>query len=87
MMHRVIWLAVTVAAAVVLVYLSRFWVFDLWGRQGLFGVQELRPQGDLLSLWLRGTGAAPFELLIWAISAFLVLTGLEKLYGLLTKHD
>ncbi len=87
MTRRIFWLMVTLIVAVILLYLSRFWIFDLWGRQGLFGIQDIRPQRGLLARWLRGTQFAPFELIIWVVSFFLILTGLEKLYGRFGKHD
>ena len=87
MITRIVWMALTIIVAIVLLYLSRFWVFDLWGREGLFGVKELRPQGGLLSGWLRPIGLAPFELIIWVVGVFLVLTGLENLYGRLRKKS
>jgi hypothetical protein len=79
-MKRIVWLIVMALVAAILFYLSRFWGLMLWTRGGLFGVAELRPQGGLVDQWLRGTNLAPFELLIWAIGAFLVLTVLQKLY-------
>ncbi len=86
MMRRVLWLAFAALTAAILLYLSRFWVFQLWDRGGLFGLQDLRPQGGLLAQWLRGTDAAPFELLIWVLGGFLILTALQKLYDLTTKR-
>ena len=85
MTKRIVWMVITISAAVVLVYLSRFWVFDLWGREGLFGIQEIRPRGGLLARWLRGTSLAPFELIIWFLGFFLILTWLEKAYSKLKK--
>mmetsp|Transcript_24127 Transcript_24127/g.44858 ORF Transcript_24127/g.44858 Transcript_24127/m.44858 type:complete len:88 (+) Transcript_24127:8047-8310(+) len=79
-MKRIVWLAVATLVAAILFYLSRFWSFSLWPRSGLFGIEQLRPQGGLVGRWLRGTDFAPFELLIWAIGAFLLLTVLQKLY-------
>ena len=79
-MKRLIWMAVVVCVALVIFYLSRFWTLSLWPGSGLFGIEALRPQGSLLGQWLRGTDFAPFELLIWAVGAFLVLTVLQKLY-------
>ena len=75
------WLAVIATAflALGLLYLSRFWIFDLWGRPGLFGWDVLRPQGGLLGQWLRGTALRPFELLIWAIGGFALLSALQRL--------
>ena len=79
-MKRLVWMAIVVFVAAVFFYLSRFWTLSLWPRSGLFGIEALRPQGSLVGQWLRGTDFAPFELLIWAIGAFLVLTVLQKLY-------
>ena len=83
MIKRVFWLAVATVVGAALFYVSRFWEFRLWGRDGLFGIDALRPQGDLVSRWLRGTDLAPFELLIWGVGAFLLLSVLQKLYDLL----
>lgn len=82
-MKRLIWMIIAIAVAAILYYLSRFWTLSLWPRSGLFGIEELRPQGSLVGQWVRGTDFAPFELLIWAVGAFLVLTILQKLYDLL----
>ncbi|MBE1284380.1 MAG: hypothetical protein GJ676_13795 [Rhodobacteraceae bacterium] len=87
MSRRVFWMTLTVLVAAVLIYLSRFWAFDLWGREGLFGLRELRPQGGLLARWLRGTVFAPFELIIWVVGVFLILTGLEKLYDRIVNRN
>mgnify|MGYP001801981472 FL=1 len=82
-MKRLVWLAFAAIIAAVLFYISRFWYLSLWPRGGLFGIEALRPQGGLVGQWLRGTDFAPFELLICAIGAFLVLSVLQKLYDLL----
>lgn len=87
MSRRIFWLLLTLSVAVILFYLSRFWIFDLWGRAGLFGFRDLRPQGGLLAQWLRGTPLAPFELIIWVVSFFLILTGFEKAYGRFGNRD
>lgn len=79
-MKRILWLIIMAVVAAILFYLSRFWYLSLWPRGGLFGVEALRPQGGLVGQWVRGTDFAPFELLIWAVGAFLVLTVLQKLY-------
>ena len=75
------WFALIATAflAFALLYLSRFWIFDLWGRPGLFGWAALRPQGGLVDQWLRGTSLRPFALIIWAVGAFLVLTFIQNL--------
>ena len=80
MMRRVISLLLVAILALVCFYISRFWDLRLWSRDGLFGIETLQPQGGLLAQWLRGTPAAPFELLIWAIGVFALLTAAQKLY-------
>ena len=84
-MKRIIWLSIITLVGLILLYLSRFWFVSLWPRSGLFGVETLRPQGDLIAAWLRGTDLAPFELLIWAVGVFLILTLLQKLYDRLNQ--
>lgn len=87
MIRRIFWVAVMLFVALALFYLSRFWPFQWWDRPGLFGWRELRPQGGLVAVWLRGTPLAPYELLVWAVGSFLVLTGLQKLYDWTTPGD
>ncbi|WP_415921006.1 hypothetical protein [Tateyamaria sp. SN6-1] len=84
-MRRVVWMILVAFVAAALFYVSRFWSLRLWPRDGLFGVEALRPQGGLVGQWVRGTDFAPFELLIWAVGAFLVLTVLQKLYDLVHR--
>ncbi len=83
-MRKLVFLTMAAAMAGVFFYLSRFWFLSLWPRTGLFGIEGLRPQGGLLARWLRGTDAAPFELLIWAVGCFLVLTWAQTAYDRLT---
>ena len=78
-MKRALILLLVALLGLIMLYLSRFWVFELWSRPGLFGLSELRPNGGLLARWLRGTPFAPFELLIWAAGVFLILTYLQKI--------
>ncbi len=78
-MKRVFVLLLVALLGLIMLYVSRFWIFDLWPRSGLFGWAELRPNGGLLARWLRGTSFAPFELLIWAAGVFMILTGLQKI--------
>ena len=85
MTRRILGLGVVALLTIVAVYLSRFWTLRLWGRDGLFGWEALRPQGNLLGRWLRGTDFAPFELLIWAIGVFVILTWVQKLYDRLNQ--
>ncbi|MDW3225412.1 MAG: hypothetical protein R8G34_21405 [Paracoccaceae bacterium] len=84
MTRRIVMLTLVALIAAVFFYLSRFWYLSLWPRPGLFGLSELRPQGGLVAQWLRGTDAAPFELLIWALGCFVLLTLAQKLYDYAT---
>ena len=89
-MRRVLSLAVVALVGAVLFYVSRFWDFRLWDREGLFGIEALSPGGGLLARWLRGTDFAVYELLVWVVGAFLLLTLLEKLLSLFgngSDHD
>ncbi len=85
-MKRFFGLAITALVCLILLYISRFWIFDLWPRSGLLGIQELRPNGGLLARWLRGTGLGPYELIIWAILVFLSLTYLQKAFDRLSSQ-
>ena len=84
-MSRIIGLILAILLAVIFLYISRFWIFDLWGREGLFGIEYLRPGGDLLRRELSGTFFAPYDLLVWAAAGFFVLTMLEKVWVKLTQ--
>ena len=84
-MRKILFLIVTGLLALTLFYMSRFWFLSLWPRSGLFGIETIRPQGGLLSRWLRGTEAAPFELILWAIGCFLVLSVAQKIIEMLTS--
>lgn len=86
MKQRIIGLVLAILAGILLLYLSRFWVFNLWSRDGLVGIKALRPNGSLLAYWLRGTDLAPFELIIWAVASFMALTYLEKVLAFLKKR-
>ena len=85
-MRKWLLLVIVTLLGVTLYYISRFWTWSLWPRDGLFGIEALRPQGGLLARWLRGTDLAPFELLIWAAGGFLILTAFEKLVARFARH-
>ncbi len=70
----------TVALAVIALYVSPYWVFRLWDRGGLFDIGWLRPQGDLVAQWLRGTPFQPYDIPLWGIGVFLTLTALQWLW-------
>ncbi|MEM8572292.1 MAG: hypothetical protein AAGG56_15490 [Pseudomonadota bacterium] len=89
MIRRSVSLLIVAFVALALFYVSRFWDFRLWGNEGLLGIEMLRPQGGLVAVWLRGTPLAPYELIVWAVGSVLILTGLQKLFDMLTpaaKH-
>lgn len=79
---RIFGLTFATVAFAGLFYVSRFWEFRLWGRGDLYG---LRPQGGYVGQWLRGTDFAPFELLIWGIGVFAVLSVVQMLSGLFVR--
>ncbi len=79
-MRRFLNLIIVSITGILLFYASRFWIFEWWDRPGLFGLKQLPPQGGLLQRWLRGTDLAPFELLIWVMASFIILTWLQKLF-------
>lgn len=87
MIRRIALLTATGCVAFGLFYVSRFWDFQLWDRPGLFGWSELPPQGGLVARWLQGTAAAPFEVLIWAIGVFLVLTVVQNLFDRISPGE
>ena len=76
-MRRLFWMLLIIALGAAF--------FRLWGREGLLGLEWLQPQGGLLARWLRGTDLAPFELLIWVVGVFLILTGLQKIFDRFTR--
>ncbi|MEM7547385.1 MAG: hypothetical protein AAF367_17790 [Pseudomonadota bacterium] len=86
-MRRVVGIAVAAIFLAVLAYLSRFWVFRWWERDGLFGIEVLRPQGELWARWMRDLGLGPYELVLWAIAAFAVLSLAQKLWDSLFNRE
>ena len=86
MIRRVLGPLLALAAFGLLFYASRYWVFRLW-EGPLFDIAILRPQGGVLGRLLRGTEFTPFELVIWAIAAFAVLTILQWIYDRLPPSD
>ena len=80
-MARIFGLILAILLAIVFLYISRFWIFDFWGREGLFGVEYLRPGGDLLRRELRGTFFAPYDLLVWVAGGFIILSMLDNIWS------
>jgi len=85
-MKRALAAVLALAVAVALLYVSRFWPAELWTRGSLLGELGLRPQGDMVRFWLRGTSFATFDLIVWAVGVFLVLSWTDKLLRLLTNR-
>ena len=76
--RHVLGLLSVAALTLVLMYFSRFWIFeDWWGRDGLFGYKELHRNGDFLTRVLRGTPYQVFSLLFWLAGGFLMLSLLQ----------
>ncbi|MCY4301853.1 MAG: hypothetical protein OXC68_09005 [Aestuariivita sp.] len=83
------WFAVLIVliVTILLLYISRFWPIELWGRRSFLGELGFRPGGGLLRHVLRGTPLAQFELIIWAVGGFLVLSLVEKIVSRIWRHD
>ena len=83
MIWRILGLLIAACVGIILLYLSPFWPLELWDRKSELASLGFRPKGDMVSHWLRGTPFAPFNLLIWVVGVFLVLTwmqtGLDRL--------
>jgi len=77
MLGRAVMILLVACLAALLLYASPYWPLQLWGRPGLFGLSQLPPGGDLVGRWLRGTMLAPFDVLVWAMGSFSVLSALQ----------
>lgn len=86
-MRRLVAVGLVVCVAAGLLYISRFWPFELWARQGWLDQAGWRPQGGMLLHWLRGTQFAQFELLIWVTGSFVALSVTEKLAQHIRGHN
>ncbi len=82
---RIFGVVIAILLAAILLYVSRYWLFDLWSREGLFGVEYLRPNGDLMRSWLGGTIWQPFDIVIWGIFAFLFLSTVQAIADLVKR--
>lgn len=81
-------LALAALLAAIGLYASRFWVWRLWEKDGLFGVGVLGRDGDIVRRQVReaanGLGLwelNAFDILIWAALAFLLLSLLQWLWS------
>ena len=70
--------------AIALAYISRFWPLRLWGPEPLLGA--LPPGGDLWRSWMRMIGLGAYDLILWGVFAFALLTGAERLWSRFGKH-
>ena len=91
LLSRLLGIAAVIALSLILLYLTRFWIFtDWWGNEGLWGFKDLSRQGDFLARQLGGTPYQPFALLFWLAGGMLVLSLLQaiatRVGGLFTKH-
>ncbi|MEM7289016.1 MAG: hypothetical protein AAF412_01385 [Pseudomonadota bacterium] len=78
-MKRMVYLAISATVGLILLYISRFWPFEWWERPGLFGSRDLPPGGAVLRRWLNGTEFAPYDIILWFIIGFVVLTVLQSI--------
>ena len=85
-MARALGLLLVAVLIAVFAYLSRFWVFTWWGREGLFGVEWLRAGGDLWRRWMNDLGLGPYDIVLWAVAGFVVLTVLQRLWDRFTSE-
>ena len=86
-MRLILQLLIVLAVATVLLYISRFWPFEFWGRKHPLAEFGLRPDGNMLRVWLRGTPVASFDLFIWILISFPILSVTEKLCQLLRPNE
>lgn len=83
---RVLGPIIALGLTLVLLYLSRFWIWvGPWSTDGLFGQQIISPFGNMINFWLRGTWWQTFDILIWGCLAFLLLSVLQRLAGLFSR--
>lgn len=80
-MRRILGVVLAAALVALALYPSRYWIFRWWDREGLLGIEALRPQGGLVRQWIRGTDAAPFDIALWGLAVFLVLTALQAIWS------
>ncbi len=74
-------IALAAALSATALYVSPYWTFRLWDRrEPPFDWELLRPQGDLIAQFLRGTPFRPYEIILWAIGVFLVLSILQAIW-------
>ncbi|MEM9812089.1 MAG: hypothetical protein AAF913_05415 [Pseudomonadota bacterium] len=86
MTRRLTGLALAAVLTLAALYTSAYWTFRLWPRrEPPFGLEWLRPQGDLVDQWVRGTPLDVYEVLVWGVGVFLVLSAVQWLWGQITR--
>lgn len=80
-MRRGLGLLFATAILAALAYVSRFWVFSWWGREGLFGVERLSSGGDLWRSWMADAGLGPYDVMLWAVACFVLLSAAQRLWS------
>lgn len=84
-MRRIAGILIATVFAVAIVYTSRYWIWQFWPRGGVWGIELLRPQGGLVRQALRGTPLATFDILLWALGWFAVLSLFQVLWSYVAK--
>lgn len=87
MARRILGLALALILLTALAYLSRFWVFDWWGREGLGGLPALRPGGDLWRRWMNDLGLGPYDVILWAVGVFALLSVVQSIWDRVSRKD
>lgn len=85
-MRRAAGLLLALILLAALAYVSRFWVFAWWGRDGLFGIGALRAGGDLWRGWMNSLGLGPYDLVLWGVVGFGLLTLIQNIWDRLSRH-
>ena len=79
-MARLFGIIVAISLTFIFAYLSRFWVFAWWGREGLFGIEALLRGGDLWRRWMNDLDLGTYDIVLWIVAVFIALTLLQKLW-------
>ena len=84
--RHVLGLVSVVALTLVLLYLSRFWIWTApWSGDGLFGAKLFSPYGNLVQRWLGGTWFSELSIVVWGCGAIYLLSVLHWLSGKISR--
>ena len=87
-MKRIFGLLVSILLTFLLLYTSRFWIWQApWSNDGLFGIKQLSPRGDVIRQFVRGTDLSVFDLLVWFAFAIFLLSFTQWLYDLIAAKN